>query len=166
MGANVSNHPDRQQELAGFGVGFLEADDAVMQRYPRQLTRFTLDFPRHAAFIKEGFDSRPNCSCAGASIHPIEAKRAVNVLRIDARLPDGSDRQAFLLSWRQTAAHCSVPVELRGVELPIALLDAPSPLVPGNRGADVVRASPFACGSNFLLRFAGCQGKNLIAQAR
>jgi hypothetical protein len=56
-------------------------------------------------------------------------------LRIDARLPDGSDRQAFLLSWRQTAAHCSVPVELRGVELPVALLDAPSPLVPGNRGA-------------------------------
>ena len=25
--------------------------------------------------------------------------------------PDGSDRQAFLLSWRQTAAHCSVPID-------------------------------------------------------
>jgi hypothetical protein len=55
---------------------------------------------------------------------------------------------------------------LRSVELPVALLDAPSPLVPGNRGADMVRASPFACGSNFLLRLASCQGKNLIAQAR
>jgi hypothetical protein len=55
---------------------------------------------------------------------------------------------------------------LRGVELPVALLDAASPLVPGNRGADMVRASPSARGGNFLLRLAGCQGKDLIAQAR
>jgi hypothetical protein len=38
--------------------------------------------------------------------------------------------------------------------------------VPGNRGADMVRASPFARGGNFLLRLAGCEGKDLIAQAR
>jgi hypothetical protein len=66
-----------------------------------------------------------------------------------------SDRRALLRSRR-----------LRGVELPVALLDAASPLVPGNRGADMVRASPFARGGNFLLRLAGCQGKDLIAQAR
>jgi hypothetical protein len=66
-----------------------------------------------------------------------------------------SDRHALLGSRR-----------LRGVELPVALLDAASPLVPGNRGADMVRASPFARGGNFLLRLAGCQGKDLIAQAR
>jgi hypothetical protein len=54
----------------------------------------------------------------------------------------------------------------RGVELPVALLDAASPLVPGNRGADMVRASPFARRGNFLLRLAACQGKDLIVQAR
>jgi hypothetical protein len=57
------------------------------------------------------------------------------------------------------------PRRLRGVELPIALFEAASPLVPRNRGADMVRASPFARGGNFLLRLAGCQGKDLIAQA-
>ena len=55
---------------------------------------------------------------------------------------------------------------LRGVELPVALLDAASPLVPGNRGADMVRASALACSGDFLLRLAGCQGKNLIVETR
>ena len=55
---------------------------------------------------------------------------------------------------------------LRGVELPVALFDAASPLVPGNGGADMVRASALACSGDFLLRLAGCQGKDLIAEAR
>ena len=55
---------------------------------------------------------------------------------------------------------------LRGIKLPVALLDAASPLVPCNRGADMVRASPFARGGDFLLRLAGCQSKDLVAQAR
>jgi len=35
--------------------------------------------------------------------------------------------------------------------------------VPGNGSADMIRASAFACGSDFLLRLAGCQGKDLVA---
>ena|SRR5215472_6409318 len=50
------------------------------------------------------------------------------------------------------------------VKLPIALFDAASPLVPGNSGADMVWACPFARRGNFLLRLAGCQSKDLIAQ--
>jgi hypothetical protein len=44
------------------------------------------------------------------------------------------------------------------------LLDAAGPLVPGNGGADMVRASSLARGGNFLLRFAGCQGKDLVIE--
>jgi hypothetical protein len=55
---------------------------------------------------------------------------------------------------------------LRGVELPVTLLDAASPLVPGNRGADMVRPNPFARGGNFLLRLADRKGKDLIVEAR
>ena len=58
------------------------------------------------------------------------------------------------------------PVRLCGKELSIALFDAAGPLVPGNRGADMVRASAFACSDDFLLRLAGCQGKNLIVEVR
>ena len=72
---------------------------------------------------------------------------------IPARFVLPSDRGVLLRAHR-----------LRGVELPIALFDAAGPLVPGNRGADVVWASTFACGGNFLLRLAGCQSKDLIAQ--
>ena len=53
-----------------------------------------------------------------------------------------------------------------GVELFVALFDAASPLVPGNGGADMVRASALACSSDFLLCLAGCQSKDLIAQVR
>jgi hypothetical protein len=49
------------------------------------------------------------------------------------------------------------------VELPVAFFEAASPLVPGNGGADMVRASSLACSGDFLLRLAGCQGKDLIA---
>ena len=45
-----------------------------------------------------------------------------------------------------------------------ALLDAASPLVPSNGGADMVRASALACNGDFLLGLAGCEGKDLIAQ--
>ena len=54
---------------------------------------------------------------------------------------------------------------VRRVEPPVTLLDAASPLVPGNGDADMVRANPLACGGNFLLRLAGRQSQNLIAEA-
>ena len=54
---------------------------------------------------------------------------------------------------------------LPGVELPVALFDAASPLVAGNGGADMVRASSFACRGDFLLRLAICQSKHLVAKA-
>ena len=56
------------------------------------------------------------------------------------------------------------PGRLRDVELAVALFDAASPLVPGNDDTDMVRASPLACGSDFLLRLAICQSKHLIAK--
>jgi hypothetical protein len=58
------------------------------------------------------------------------------------------------------------PGRMCGVEFPVALLDASGSLVPGNRGADMIWASSSARGGNFLLYLAGCQGKDLIAQAR
>ena len=58
------------------------------------------------------------------------------------------------------------PRRLCGVELPVALFDAASALVPGNRRADMVRASALACSGNFLLRLAGRQGKDLVVEAR
>ena len=58
------------------------------------------------------------------------------------------------------------PGGLRGVEFPVALFDTASPFVSGKDDADVVWASAFACSGDFLLRFAGCQGKDLIPQRR
>src|SRR5712671_2383015 len=55
---------------------------------------------------------------------------------------------------------------LRGVELPLALFNAASPLVSGKGHANMVWASAFACGGDLLLRLAGCQGKDLIAEAQ
>jgi hypothetical protein len=46
------------------------------------------------------------------------------------------------------------------------LFYAAGPLVPGNGGADMVRANSLACGGNFLLRFAGCQGKDPVIETR
>ena len=56
------------------------------------------------------------------------------------------------------------PRRVYGVELFVALFDAASPLVPGNSGTDMVRASALAGSGDFLLRLAGCQSKNPIAQ--
>ena len=58
------------------------------------------------------------------------------------------------------------PGRLSRVEFPVALFDAASPLVPGDDDANMVRASALACSGDFLLRFAGCQGKDLIPQRR
>src|SRR6202040_1800465 len=58
------------------------------------------------------------------------------------------------------------PGLLYGVEFPIALFDAARPLVPGKRGADMVGASALACSGDFLLRLAGCQRKDLVAEVR
>jgi hypothetical protein len=38
--------------------------------------------------------------------------------------------------------------------------------VPGKRGADMVGASALACSGDFLLRLAGCQRKDLVADVR
>src|SRR5262249_52689780 len=65
-----------------------------------------------------------------------------------------SDRDVLLCSCR-----------MRGVELPVALLDAAGPLVPGDCDADMVRADPLACGGDFLLCLARCQGEYPIPEA-
>ena len=87
-------------------------------------------------------------------------KRPADSGRAGARfIPDRfvllSDRSALLYSRR-----------LHGIEPPVTLFDAASPLVPGNRGAGMVRARVLAYSSDFLLCLAGCQGKDLIAQGR
>ena len=56
------------------------------------------------------------------------------------------------------------PGRLSRVEFPVALFDAASALVPSDDDADMVRAGALASGGDFLLRFAGCQGKDLIPQ--
>ena len=71
----------------------------------------------------------------------------------DALFIPGSDRRALLC-----------PGRLCGVEFPVALFDAASPFVPSDDDADMVRASSLAGGGDFLLRLAGCQGKDLIPQ--
>jgi hypothetical protein len=58
------------------------------------------------------------------------------------------------------------PRRLSGVELPVALFDATSTLLPGNGGADVVRARPLARCSDFLLRLARRQNKDPIIEGR
>ena len=70
-----------------------------------------------------------------------------------SRLHLVSDRGALLGSHR-----------LGGIELPTALLDTASPLVPGNGGTDMVRASSLACSSDFQLCPADRQGKDLVAE--
>jgi hypothetical protein len=113
----------------------MEADNAVMQRYPRQLARFTLDFPRHAALIKEGFDSRANRSCAGASIHPVEAKRAVKVRGYDFRalFADPDDGRwlregKWRVVWVGPFLTPRTPAEQRTGNKPKQLLDRKSPI--------------------------------------
>ena len=74
----------------------------------------------------------------------------------------GAERCVFVES------HCGALLgscRVRRIELPIALLDSARPLVSGNGDADMVRANPLACGGDFLLRLASCQGETLIAEA-
>jgi len=85
---------------------------------------------------------------------PREAPRHDMIPRASQTTP-ASDCDALLRSGR-----------LCGIELPIALFDAAGAIVPGNRGSDMVRARALACSGDFLLRLAGCQGKNLIVEAR
>ena len=68
---------------------------------------------------------------------------------------NGSDGGALLGRWW-----------VSGVEPPIALFDAASPLMPSNGGADMVWASTLTGSGDFPLRLAGRQGENLIAEAR
>jgi hypothetical protein len=70
---------------------------------------------------------------------------------IDFPGPKRSLTCARILSGRASAFFCGVRPRgaaasrrLQGGELPIALFDAASPFVPGNRGADMVRASALA----------------------
>src|SRR5215471_16270294 len=77
----------------------------------------------------------------------------------------GSGRgRCSLLSLGQTASRLLCPRPLSGVELPVALFDAASALVPGNGGADVVWASPFARCGDLLLRLARCQNEDPITE--
>src|ERR1700730_4864150 len=64
--------------------------------------------------------------------------------RQPSRLHLASDRGALL-----------GPRGLRRIKLPVALLHAASPLVPGNRSADMVGASSLACNGDFRLRLPG-----------
>jgi hypothetical protein len=114
---------------------------------------------------RSGESSRHDISiipCASRTGAPCPHCTGVRQTRRPARFGVGrrsfyraSDRDALLR-----------PARLCGIELPIALFDAAGPLVSGNRGADMVRASAFACSGDFLLRLAGCQGKNLIVEIR
>ena len=75
--------------------------------------------------------------------------------RIGALFIPVSDRSALLY-----------PRRLRGIEPPVALFDAASPLVSGDGDADMVRPGPLACSGDLLLGLAVCQGKHLIAEGR
>jgi hypothetical protein len=46
------------------------------------------------------------------------------------------------------------------------LFYAAGPLVPCNGSTDMVRANSLARGGNFLLGFAGCQGKDVVIETR
>ena len=86
--------------------------------------------------------------------------RSTELTRIE-HAPTGHSGQRFIVKSDGGLLRLRRPY---GIELFIALFDAASPLVPGNGGADMVRASALACGGDFPLRLAGCQSKNLIAQ--
>src|ERR1700736_3027639 len=85
--------------------------------------------------------------------------RGEHPFRAEAMFPSPITR-----SWIRSS--CRRLSRLRGVELPFALFNAASPLVPGEGGADMVWASAFACGGDLLLRLAGCQGKDLIVEGQ
>src|SRR5690242_912135 len=88
---------------------------------------------------------------------------------VETKTSAGSYRSRPRLLVVPTSDCCDVLLRssrLCGIELSIAFFDAAGPLVPGNRGADMVRASALACSGDLLLRLAGCQGKNPIVETR
>jgi hypothetical protein len=91
----------------------------------------------------------------------IESSVVWNVRQPGALLPEAGRRSFIVKSDRGGLLRPRRPY---GVELFVALFDAASPLVPGNGGADMVRASALACSGDFLLRLADCQSKNPIVQ--
>src|SRR6266566_8306133 len=93
-----------------------------------------------------------------ACLHCIEA------MQTRRPAPFGIGRRSFLSGLRPRRVARSR--RLCGVELPVAFFDAASALVPGNRRADMIRASALARSGDFPLRLAGCQGKDLIVEAR
>jgi AraC-like ligand binding domain len=67
---------------------------------------------------------------------------------------------------RGSCTACFMSTSKKPVEFPIALFDAARPLVVGKGGADMVGASALACSSDFLLRLAGCQRQDLVADEK
>jgi hypothetical protein len=108
-----------------------------------------------AGFQTTSFVSLPHC---GAAFTP----RLISLLRC-CKPHRSRAGGLFIPLSRRGALHRLR--RLTGVELPVALFDAASPLVAGNGGADMVRASSLACSGNFLLRPAICQSKHLIAKS-
>ena len=98
----------------------------------------------------------------------IRAAGAASGLCLSARLlsaPATADEAVFRPLLESDRGALLRGCRMRGVEPPIALLDSAGPLVPGNSDADMVRANALACGGDFVLRLAVCQGKDLIAKA-
>ena len=107
-----------------------------------------------AGFQTTSFVSLPHC---GAAFTP----RLISLLPV-LQTSSESGRRSFHSAITPGALHRLR--RLTGVELPVALFDAASPLVAGNGGADMVRASSLACSGDFRLRPAICQSKHLIAK--
>src|SRR4029077_745752 len=89
----------------------------------------------------------------GSAIRP--PRPSLSFFRCRPRFSMESDRGVLLRSGR-----------LRGVELPVTLLDSAGPLVPGKGSANMVGASALACSGDFLLHLASCQGKDLVSEVR
>jgi hypothetical protein len=76
-----------------------------------------------------------------ATTHPVEAKTKKSTTIASRSKPPAAASRFHLVS------DCGALLRLRrlpGVELPIALLDAASPLVPRNDDTDMVRTRPLA----------------------
>src|SRR5262249_46464781 len=90
---------------------------------------------------------------AGASQKAIGSRQGMSLVdtsSVECRYTPSGGRPAF--SDRCRLIHPRRPY---GVELFVALFDAASPLVPGNSGTDMVRASALAGSGDFLRRLAG-----------
>jgi hypothetical protein len=98
-----------------------------------------------------------------ATEHPVNTETIKSMAIRLRQAPAAAASRLVLVSDRGALLR---PRRLRGIELPIALLDAASPLVPRNGSADMVRANSLARGGNFSLRFAGGQGKDVVIETR